>query len=83
MEAALAVATPFLHLAGIVCGAWQWGHAAELAAANEAAGNDPYFGAQIGLAEFYYGHVLPGAAGLAETVLASSTDSVDLRGLLA
>jgi 3-(methylthio)propanoyl-CoA dehydrogenase len=81
METALAVATPFLHMAGIVCGAWQWGRAAHHAATRS--GSDPYPAAQIGLAEFYFEHVLPGAKAFGETVMESRGSAADAGLLLA
>ena len=75
MAAALSVAVPFMHLAGIVCGGWQWARAALLAASHD--GQDPYFSAQIGLAEFYFVHVLTGAAGYADTVMSADASFID------
>jgi len=77
MAAALSVAVPFMHLAGIVCGAWQWGRAALLAVSSDGCLDDSYLASQTGLAEFYFLHVLPGATGYGDTVLAADSGTVD------
>ncbi|CAG4883665.1 3-methylmercaptopropionyl-CoA dehydrogenase [Georgfuchsia toluolica] len=82
MAAALSVAVPFMHLAGIVCGAWQWGRAALLAAAQDNQTRDPYFAAQAALAEFYFVHVLPGASAYGETVMMADSTVADSSLLL-
>ncbi len=70
MGAALGVAVPFLNLAGVVCGAWQWGRAATVAAKTIQAGStdETYYRSQIALAQFYFSHVACSATGLAQTV---------------
>ncbi|CAG4885271.1 3-methylmercaptopropionyl-CoA dehydrogenase [Georgfuchsia toluolica] len=70
MGAALGVAVPFLHLTGVVCGAWQWGRATTAAAKAIQAGSTDadYYRSQIALAQFYFSHVASSAAGLAQTV---------------
>ena len=70
MGAALGVAVPFLHLTGVVCGAWQWGRAATAAAKAIQAGSADaaYYRSQIALAQFYFSHVASSATGLAQTV---------------
>ena len=70
MGAALGVAVPFLNLAGVVCGAWQWGRAATVAAKALQAGStdETYYRSQIALAQFYFSHVASSATGLAQTV---------------
>ncbi len=75
MAAALSAAVPFMHLAGIVCGAWQWARASLLAAGR--AGSNPYTAAQLGLAEFYFVHVLPGATAHADTVMTAAAAVAD------
>ncbi len=70
-----------MHLAGIVCGAWQWGRAALLASARLGQATDPYYAAQTGLAEFYFIHVLPGATGHGDTVMMADFAVID-SGLL-
>ena len=66
----LAGAVPFLHLLGTVCGAWQMGRAALVARAALASGSgdSAYLQGIIDLARFYYGHLAPQAAALAEVV---------------
>ena len=68
--AALGVAVPFLHLFGIVCGAWQWGLAATVSAKKikEEKDETGYYAAQIALARFYMSHVLCNVDALAKTV---------------
>jgi alkylation response protein AidB-like acyl-CoA dehydrogenase len=69
LGAALAVAVPFLMLAGTVCGAWMWGKAAVAAVRRLDRKEDIVFcNAQIELARFYMSHVATQAGGLAETI---------------
>ena len=67
---AMAVAVPFLMLAGTTCGAWQWGRASMIAAQrlNEGAEGEAFYRSRLELARFYMTHVATTATGLAETV---------------
>jgi 3-(methylsulfanyl)propanoyl-CoA dehydrogenase len=69
INSALAGATPFLHLLGIVCGGWQMARAALVAQNKIAAGeNDPaFYQAKIATARFYADHFLTQAGGLSDT----------------
>ena len=69
-EISLGVAVPFLHLFGIVCGAWQWSIAATVSAKKikEEKDETGYYAAQIALARFYMSHVLCNVDALAKTV---------------
>jgi 3-(methylthio)propanoyl-CoA dehydrogenase len=71
INGALAGATPFLHLMGIVCGGWQMARAALIAHNKIAAGeNDPaFYQAKIATARFYADHFLTQAAGLSDTAM--------------
>ena len=78
MGAALGVAVPFLNLMGIVCGAWQWGRAATVAAKCIKDGGDQpdpdgYYRSQISLARFYMTHVASNLDALAKTVAQGGT----------
>lgn len=67
----LAVATPFLRLAGIVAGGWQMARAA-LAAQRllkRGAGNAAFLNAKLASVDFYAMHTLSQAPGLAHTVV--------------
>jgi butyryl-CoA dehydrogenase len=66
--AALAGATPFLKLAGIVAGGWQMARAA-LAAEKNLSRDKSFYEAKIATARFYGDHVLVQAAGLRDTVV--------------
>jgi 3-(methylthio)propanoyl-CoA dehydrogenase len=65
------LATPFLHLLGIVCGGWQMARAALIAQNKIAAGeNDPaFYHAKIATARFYADHFLTQAGGLSDTTM--------------
>ncbi len=70
IKAVSAGAVPFLHLVGIVAGGWQMGRAAVIARQRLADGDgDPFWAAKLSTARFYADHVLPQAAGLAESVM--------------
>jgi acyl-CoA dehydrogenase len=74
-SAVLAVAVPYLHLVGTVCGGWMMARAA-LAAARLLASGSPDVGfleAKVGTARFYCEHVLPQAAALSLTVTQGSS----------
>jgi acyl-CoA dehydrogenase len=73
--AVLAVAVPYLHLVGTVCGGWMMARAA-LAAARLLASDSPdadFLEAKIATARFYCEHVLPQAAALSLTVTQGSS----------
>jgi len=67
----LAGAVPFLLLLGTVCGSWQMGRAALVARAGLAAGavDAAYLKGIVDLARFYFGHLTPQAAALAQVVM--------------
>jgi 3-(methylsulfanyl)propanoyl-CoA dehydrogenase len=70
---ALAGAVPYLHLAITVCGGWQMGRAALVAARKLTAGEGDagFCAAKIATARFYAEQVLPQAAGYGEKVRAA------------
>jgi acyl-CoA dehydrogenase len=76
LPAALAGATPYLRLFGLVAGAAYLGEAALATRVALAAGdNDPAHRGRIATARFYAENILPAAAGL-ERVIAGGADSV-------
>ncbi|UCV18302.1 acyl-CoA dehydrogenase [Ferribacterium limneticum] len=78
-KAAHAGAVPFLHLFGIVAGGWQMGRAAVIARSKIAAGEtDPFWAAKLATTRFYADHFLTQASGLAESVVAGATGSLEL-----
>lgn len=82
---ALAGATPFLRLFGIVAGGWLLARQALAAGAELAAGSDDvaYLRAKITTARFYADHHLPQAGGLVAAVQAGDADlyAVDAASL--
>ena len=77
--AALAVAEPFLKLAGTVIGGWLMAKAAKVAHDAIAAGSsDPFYREKLASAQFYASHILPKSAGLRITV---ESDNSLLLGL--
>jgi acyl-CoA dehydrogenase len=80
---ALAAATPFTEMFGIVAGGWMHGVSALAARREDPEGKDAYLQAKIGTARFYAAHVLPKVAGLlgevtagAETVFAVPVEAM-------
>ncbi len=74
-RATAAVAVPLLELFGLVAGGWQMGRAALAALASLAHGGNEdraEHQARIATTRFYAEHLLTGAAGLAQTVLAGA-----------
>jgi acyl-CoA dehydrogenase len=74
LAGALAAAVPYLSLATTVCGGWQMGRAA-LVAANKLAvgeGDARFYAAKIATARFYADQVLPLAAAYGESVRAGN-----------
>jgi alkylation response protein AidB-like acyl-CoA dehydrogenase len=68
-SAALAGASPLLKSFGIVTGAWLLGKSAILAAKKvKDNSTNSFYLQKIGVAVFYFHHVLPGAAGLSQSV---------------
>ncbi len=67
--AGLAGAYPLLKCFGVVCCGWLLGKSAVLAA-NHIANNssDAFYAQKIGVAAFYFQHILPQAAGLSQSV---------------
>jgi len=65
-KAAHAVSVPLLELFGIVCGGWQLGLSALVAAKRlaEGGGDEAFYRAKIGTARFYADHVLARAPAL-------------------
>ena len=72
LSAVLTGAVPYLDLAATVCGGWMMGRAALAAARrlDSADGDQSFFRAKIATARFYADHMLPRAAGLAESIKA-------------
>ena len=68
--AALAAATPFLKLAGDVCGGWILGRQALAAAGSD----DPWLQSKGALARLYASQVLTAAPGLADAITESGPD---------
>ncbi|MFZ2974219.1 MAG: acyl-CoA dehydrogenase [Ferribacterium limneticum] len=78
-KAAHAGAVPFLHLFGIVAGGWLMGRAAVIARGKIAVGEtDPFWAAKLATTRFYADHFLTQASGLAESVVAGATGSLEL-----
>ena len=80
---ALAAATPFTEMFGIVAGGWVHGLSALAARREDPEGKDAFLQAKIGTARFYAAHVLPKVAGLlgevtagAETVFAVPVEAL-------
>jgi len=69
---ALAAATPFTEMFGIVAGGWVHGLSALAVRREDPEGKDPFLQAKIGTARFYADHVLPKTAGLMGTVTAGA-----------
>ncbi len=69
---ALAAATPFAEMFGIVAGGWAHGLSALAARREDPEGKDPFLQAKIGTARFYADHVLPTTAGLMGTITAGA-----------
>jgi acyl-CoA dehydrogenase len=69
---ALAGATPFAEMFGIVAGGWVHGLSALAARRLDPEGKDSFLQAKIGTARFYADHVLPTASGLLGTVTAGA-----------
>jgi len=74
-EDALAVAVPYLKLAGFVCGGWLMAKSAALAAGKRSGAEREFYEAKIQTARFYAEHMLPNALALAR-VVASGAGSV-------
>jgi acyl-CoA dehydrogenase len=72
LSGVLAAAVPYLHLASIVCGGWQMGRAALVAAGHldRSEGDQAFYRAKIATAQFYADQLLPQAQAYAETVKA-------------
>jgi len=80
---ALAAATPFTQMFGIVAGGWVHGRSALAARREDPEGREAFLQAKIGTARFYAAHVLPKVAGLlgevtagAETVFAVPVEAL-------
>jgi len=80
---ALAAATPFTEMFGIVAGGWVHGLSALAARREDPEGKDAFLQAKIGTARFYAAHILPKVAGLlgevtagAETVFAVPVEAL-------
>jgi acyl-CoA dehydrogenase len=69
---ALAAATPFTEMFGIVAGGWVHGLSALAARREDPEGKDAFLQAKIGTARFYAAHVLPKVAGLLGEVTAGA-----------
>ncbi|MBS1195897.1 MAG: acyl-CoA dehydrogenase, partial [Actinobacteria bacterium] len=80
---ALAGATPFTEMFGIVAGGWVHGLSALAARRLDPEGKDAFLQAKLGTARFYAEHVLPTAAGLvgSTTAGAGSIFSVPVEAL--
>jgi acyl-CoA dehydrogenase len=74
LAGALAAAVPYLNLATTVCGGWQMGRAALVAADKLASGEGDanFYKAKIATARFYADQVLPQAAAYGENVRAGN-----------
>jgi alkylation response protein AidB-like acyl-CoA dehydrogenase len=80
-SAVLAVAVPYLHLVGTVCGGWMMARAALAAVRLRASGSSDieFLEAKVATARFYVEHVLPHAAALAHTVAQGSSAVLSFR----
>jgi hypothetical protein len=78
---ALAGATPYLRMCGIVTGGWLLARSAQAAdrALGEGRGDAEFLRQKIVTARFYAEQLLPQAAGLAPSVTAGPGDLVDAR----
>jgi hypothetical protein len=79
-DAVAAVSVPYLKLWGVVAGGWLMARAAEICAADIAAGRGDaaFAGAKIATARFYAEHVLPQAAALSEEVVGGASSVLAL-----
>lgn len=80
MKSALAVATPFLGLAGTVLGAWLLARSAAAAAKqlHDGGGDKDFCQSKIATARFYADNILPQAAGLASQVTTGAASTLAL-----
>jgi hypothetical protein len=78
-ERGLAVAVPFLKLAGMTFGGWLMAKAAAIASQRLAAGSAErdFYNAKLQTARFYAEHLLPGALALAKTVRSGALSVVE------
>ena len=77
---ALAAATPFTEMFGIVAGGWVHGLSALAARREDPEGKDAFLQAKIGTARFYAAHVLPKVAGLLGEVTAGAESRLRRAG---
>jgi len=64
----LAVAVPFLHLLGTICGSWQMGRAALAAREKLTQDNDAYYRGIVDLARFWFTHNAPQVSSLCRVI---------------
>jgi acyl-CoA dehydrogenase len=82
-EAALASSVDFLMLTGYVCGGWQLGRAALVAAKKAAANDDVEFHrAKLATARFYVDKVLPRAQALLPMIRSGASGAASAAGLI-
>jgi len=74
-DRALAVAVPYLHLAGFTAGGWLLTRSAALACGNLKAADRDFYAAKIQTARFYAEQVLPNAVALARAVKNGTTSA--------
>jgi 3-(methylthio)propanoyl-CoA dehydrogenase len=70
-------AVPVLRQIGLVCGAWQLGRAALAAHRLGEAGDASYNRGIVGLADFYFGHLLPQASAWASAASAGAAACIE------
>jgi hypothetical protein len=79
-DCALAVAVPYLNLAGFALGSWLMAKSAAIAASKLTGPDRGFYASKIQTGRFYAGQVLPRAVGLAQVVkhgAASVTETDD------
>ena len=76
-ERALAVAVPYLQLAGFVCGGWLMAKSAALAATKRSGAERDFYEAKIQTARFYAEHLLPRALALGRVVTQGGASVAD------
>ncbi|MGB8326705.1 MAG: acyl-CoA dehydrogenase C-terminal domain-containing protein [Steroidobacteraceae bacterium] len=78
-ERGLAVAVPFLRLAGMAFGGWLMAKAAAVASQRLAAGSTErdFYNAKLQTARFYAEHLLPGTLALAKTIKSGAMSVVE------
>ncbi len=69
---ALAGATPFLRMLGLLAGGWVHARAAVAASAGSTTPSDPYLAAKVTVARFYGEQILPAVVGLEPAVCAGA-----------